>query len=213
MEVKNLSYYHSKNSAPFFQDLTFFLEPGKIHALHGKNGVGKTVLLNILSKKSPPHSVTKGEIIGKEKSFLVDQRFDQMLADQFSFEENLKFACLDRFPKLFAGFKNPIIDFNFLKKFQLNPSLPVHKLSGGQRQILAVLMALQKSKTILLLDEPTATLDEQNSYMVFEFLRNLAEQNMTILTTCHDRKLINHFANGKHLCLEIDAAGIRKLKN
>src|ERR1700722_5041615 len=187
MQINQLNFQHHKNAPLFFKDLSLYLEAGKIHALHGKNGTGKTVLLNILSRKSPPHSIIKGEILGGEKIFLVNQRFDQMIADQFSFEENLKFACMNRFPNLFSGLQQPKSYSNFLEKFHIDHSLPVYKPSGGQRQILALLMVLQRPTNILLLDEPTATLDEQNALMVFEFLKTLPQHNMTLLIVCHDR--------------------------
>jgi len=211
MQVKQLNFQHHKNGPLFFKDLTFSLERGRIHALHGKNGVGKTVLLNILSKKVPPHSITQGEIIGGEEVILVNQRFDQMIADKFSFEENLKFACMNRFPHLFSGLKQPNSYSDFLEKFPIDFAIPVHKLSGGQRQILALLMVLQRPTNVLLLDEPTATLDEQNSIMVFEFLKILIQHNMTFLVVCHDQELVNRYTTGQHFHLEIDSSGVRNL--
>ncbi len=212
MKVHQLSFQHHKNSPYFFKDLNFELEPGKMHALHGKNGMGKTVLLSLLSQKIPHQGVMTGQIIGAEHSVLVNQRFDQMIADQFSFEENLKFACMNRFPSPFLRLKNPHFCPDFLKQFHIDVSKPAGKLSGGQRQILALLMALQQKKTILLLDEPTATLDEQNAVVVFEFLKTLTTQNITLLVVCHQRELINQYANGHHFFLEMDAEGLRRLR-
>lgn len=211
MHVKQLSYQHHKHAPLFFDDLTFDLEPGQIHALHGKNGTGKTVLLNILARRISPHAIVNGEITGGENVCLVDQRFDRMIADQFSFEENLKFAAMDRFPSLFSGLKQPMNHSEFLEKFHIDISLPVHKLSGGQRQILALLMVLSRPTNILLLDEPTATLDEQNAVMVFEFLKTLVQRDMTLLVVCHDQELVNQYATGQHLHLHMDALGVRRL--
>lgn len=212
MQIHQLSFMHHKNAPYFFKDFSFDLKPGKMHALHGKNGMGKTILLNLLSRKIPPQGVMTGKIIGGENSILVNQRFDQMIADQFSFQENLKFACMDHFPSPFSRLRGPNFYPGFLKQFHIDLSKPASKLSGGQRQILALLMALQQKKNILLLDEPTATLDEQNAIIVFEFLKTLTEQDITLLVVCHDRDLINHYANGQHLFLEMDSNGLRKLR-
>ncbi|MGE5195990.1 MAG: ATP-binding cassette domain-containing protein, partial [Anaerolineae bacterium] len=57
MRVKNLYFQHFKQAPYFFKNLSLHLEPGLIHALHGKNGVGKSVLLNILSKKTEKEAV------------------------------------------------------------------------------------------------------------------------------------------------------------
>jgi ABC-type multidrug transport system ATPase subunit len=212
MQVQQLSFMHHKNAPYFFKDLSFTLAPGKLHALHGKNGVGKTILLNLLSRRVPPHSIVEGKIIGGENAILVHQRFDQMIADHFSFQENLKFACMSAFPHPFSRLKNPSFYPDFLEKFHIDITKPASKLSGGQRQILALLMVLQKERSILLLDEPTATLDEQNAILVFEFLTTLILQNATLLVVCHDHELVNRHTNGQHLYLEMGAKGVRELK-
>ncbi len=74
MQIHQLSFMHHKNAPYFFKDLSFNLEPGKMHALHGKNGMGKTVLLQLLSKKIPPYGIMQGQITGGENAILVNQR-------------------------------------------------------------------------------------------------------------------------------------------
>jgi energy-coupling factor transporter ATP-binding protein EcfA2 len=212
MQVHQLSFMHHKNAPYFFKDLSFTLAAGKLHALHGKNGMGKSVLLHLLSRKAPPQSIVAGRIIGGENAILVNQRFDQMIADQFSFQDNLKFACMSSFPHPFSRLKNPDFSPDFVEKFHIDPSKPASKLSGGQRQILALLMVLQKERSVLLLDEPTATLDEQNATLVFEFLTTLSLQNVTLLVVCHDRELMNRYVDGQHLYLEMGVNGLRELK-
>ncbi len=211
MQVTNLNYQHAKNTPFFFKNLSFELEKGHIHGLHGKNGMGKTVLLNLLSGKTPPQSVIDGEIIGSHKTMLVNQRFDKMIVEQFTFEENLKFALLKRFPHPFDKLKTPHLYLDILEKFNIDLNTPVSKLSGGERQILSLLMVLQKKVDILLLDEPTATLDEENAKLVFEFLHTLMEQKVTLLIVCHDRELLNQHVTGKHLQLTKSPCGLRNL--
>lgn len=212
MHVQNLCFQHKKNDPYFFENLSFDLAKGKIHALHGKNGIGKTVLFNLIGKKNYGHAVVTGEIKCEGAVSLVNQRFDLMIADQFSFEENLRFACMNTFPSPFASLKKPFYPFEpLLEKFHINFSMPAYRLSGGQRQILALLMVLQKNPQILLLDEPTATLDEENAIMVFEFLKTLTEKNLTFLVICHDKELIDRFTDGTRLALKMAASGCRYL--
>ncbi len=211
MEVHQLSFKHHRQGTNFFEDLSFSLERGKMHALHGKNGMGKTVLLNLLSGRIPREGLMTGSITGGGDAVLVNQRFDLMIADQFSFHENLKFACMSCFPNPFSRLKEPRFYPEFLKKFHIDVSKPVSKLSGGQRQVLSLMMVLQRKRNILLLDEPTATLDEQNAVIVFEFLKTLTHQGITLLVVCHDRTLVSRYANGCHLYLEMDEEGVRKL--
>lgn len=154
MLVNNLSFQHSKNSPYFFRDLTFKLEQGKMHALHGKNGMGKSVLLNILSKRCSPEAVIKGKIVGGDKIVLVNQRFDQMITDNFTFTENFQFACKSRFPSAVSGLKR----------------------SGFY------------------------------AVMVFEFLKTLLVNNMTLLVVCHDRDLVKKYTTG------LDMDGLRRVR-
>jgi len=213
MRVKNLCFQHHPEAPYFFKDLSFELEEGRIHALHGKNGMGKSVLLHILSRHIEPGALLTGEI-SEETAVLLSQQFDQTLVGPFTFLENLEFGSLAKFPSPFARLKILSIPEHFLElldRFHIDVNLPVHKLSGGQRQILALLMKLQRNPRLLLLDEPTATLDEQNAVMVFEFL--LKELNgVTMLIVCHDRELIHRYATGKHFRLEMAPSGTRQLQ-
>lgn len=214
MNINNLCFQHHKQAPYFFKGLSFALEEGLIHVLHGKNGVGKSVFLNVLSGNMDAEALVSGEIIS-EKVELMNQQFDQALVGQFTFLENMQFGSLGRFPSPFARLKNPshlmTDDYQtLLEKFHINLKLPVNKLSGGQRQILTLLMKLQRNAKVLLLDEPTATLDEQNAIMVFEFLKAL--KGVTILVVCHDQTLVAGYTTGKKLCIEIDNHGLRQLK-
>jgi ABC-type multidrug transport system ATPase subunit len=207
MHIKNLHFQHEKNGPYFFKDISFSLEPSKLNALHGKNGTGKTILLNILARKV---SIQSGELPNIKNPTLVNQRFDQMIADQFSFQDNLKFACMRKYPSSLSTLKTPTFTPSLIDKFHIDPSKPVYKLSGGQRQILSLLMVLQRPIDLLLLDEPTATLDTQNATLVFDFLSTL--QNITLLIVCHDKELIDRYTTGRKLSIEINSKGERDVK-
>src|SRR5581483_218231 len=84
----------------------------------------------------------------------------------------------------------------------IDMTTPAHLLSGGQRQILAIMMALQKPTRVLLLDEPTAALDNDNAQQVMAFLENItAELNLITLIICHDKELVVTY--GHHSCYEL----------
>jgi ABC-type lipoprotein export system ATPase subunit len=87
-------------------------------------------------------------------------------------------------------------------------------LSGGQRQILAILMALQKSASILLLDEPTAALDDKNSSMVMSFLNELlaTDKNLTVLIICHDKELVDTYAHSQYHQIEVHDDNTRTIE-
>ncbi len=211
MYASDLSFRHQKDAPYFFKNISFNLEQGKLHALHGKNGTGKSVLLSLLNEKMDPKSIVEGKIHTTGKTLLVNQCFDQMIADKFTFIENLQFACMEQYPSLIRPLNTPFFHLDFIEKFHIDITKPVYMLSGGQRQILALLMVIQKPVKILLLDEPTATLDEENALLVFEFLRILTERNITILVVCHDRELVSGYVTGQNLYMIKKENGLRTI--
>lgn len=205
-KAKNICYSHPQDQRPFFQNLGITLDPFRLHALHGKNGTGKSVLLNLLSGSIP----YTGFWNGREKTRLMHQRYDQLIADHFSFHENLQFAhisVLPQFKRLKAAYYLP----DFIERFQIDFNKPVSQLSGGQRQILALVMALQKPVELLLLDEPTAALDEHNAQLVFEFL-SILQHTVTLLVVCHDSDLLAKYTTGSTLQLCVHEDNTRYLQ-
>lgn len=79
------------------------------------------------------------------------------------------------------------------QSFNIPLDIPIELLSGEQRQVLAILTMLQRTSSLLLLDEPTATLDEENSHLVMRCITSLAEvQKITVLMITHDRSLLTY---------------------
>lgn len=216
--VKNLSLNFGRG--PFFADVSLQMASGKLHTLSGKNGSGKSTFLGALrgniscqgtiEMSGVSYAFSDGEL--KRKIIYISQRYDEMIADQFSFKDNLRFAHVSCRPslwkKLFSSPSFPLL----LDRFEIDYDQPVRLLSGGQRQILALLMALQKQPKMILLDEPTATLDSTNARMVFQFLRALMEEvELTALVICHDHELVDSFRNGSSFNIQIGERGVRYL--
>ena len=223
LQVKNFSLSFGKQS--FFQDLSFELKKGSLHTLAGKNGSGKSTLLAALRGDllaelqgtveiaGMPYPISNQEAL-RQNIALISQRFDEMIADQFSFLQNLKFAQFPSQPSLWKGFKKTPFLPTFIERFGIEYDKPVRLLSGGQRQVLALLMALQKKPSILFLDEPTATLDPTNARMVFQFLTALIEEfELTALVICHDQELAASYRSGSSFQIEVNECGLRYLSS
>jgi len=83
---------------------------------------------------------------------------------------------------------------SLIEKYGIDYNIPVSLLSGGQRQILSILMVLERSPKILLLDEPTAALDEENTQLVMDFLQDLCKhQGLTIIAIVHSHELVEKY--------------------
>ena len=118
LEIKNLHFKFAPQAPYFFKDLTVSFEKGRIHFIRGFNGAGKSTLFRLLRGKLEKQEVVQGQIVvggnvqmletGKEQYSalntinMVQQKFDVMLADQLSFEQNLRLANLPAQPGLAA---------------------------------------------------------------------------------------------------------------
>lgn len=208
MNIKGLTFSFDKNGDYFFKNESVTFDDGEVHFIEGDNGVGKSTFFSILSGKTSQSSLLELSVSLQNKvydasgnqlpgSFVsqvhtVYQQYDTMIADRFTVMENLQLANLPIYP----GLKRlpQATMFELIEKMSIDITKPAYLLSGGQRQLLAILMALQKPTKILLLDEPTATLDKHNAQLIMQILHQLAGQlKVTMLIICHDKQLVANY--------------------
>lgn len=164
--------------------------------LIGKNGSGKSTLFNVITGKNKDFQGDVeffGENINslshKEKSklfFLINQNPMSTTVDELTVLENLTLTIGDFVAK--EKFTN------ILKEVGLEKHIKhlVKNLSGGQRQILALLIAKYRKTKLLLLDEPFAALDPNNVSIATEVIKDLWKSGTTIFFITHDMEYIEN---------------------
>jgi general nucleoside transport system ATP-binding protein len=173
------------------------LQRGEIHALLGENGAGKSTLMNILYGLYRPDG---GEILleGRRVSFssakeaieagigMVHQHF--MLIPVMTVAENI---VLGHEPVRGGVFlderaaRRRVEDVARTFKFAVDPDARVDEITVGQQQRVEIMKALYRNADILILDEPTAVLTPQEASDLFEILRTLAQEGISIIFISH----------------------------
>lgn len=177
------------------------LEKHKVTCLVGQSGSGKTSLLRLLNKLIT-HDY--GEILYK----------DQPLNDIESVDLRREIVMLPQAPAIFNGSikDNLLIGLKFsekppasdseldevLKIVNLNKTLDqdAEKLSGGEKQRVALGRVMLMKPEVLLLDEPSSALDEETEHIIIKALVNYTKENSkTLIMVTHSKKIAHHFAD------------------
>lgn len=227
--LQDINFKFKPQEQPFFHDVHMEFDSGAIYFIQGKNGVGKSTFFSILQGTTPRNAVLTGKISfdGTEFSIknncmdntitskvkTVVQDINKMIINAMTIEENLRLAHLPKYPHLLP-LAHDITIPTLIKEFGItNLKKNVQQLSGGQKQILAIIMALQKPTQILLLDEPTAALDEKNTHMVMQFLTNLAKTlNLIVMIITHDKELTVTYPQNRTVTIVMNKAGVRTIE-
>ncbi len=199
LEVRDLSVTYDAGAAgarPALRGVSFALEPGDFLVVLGPNGSGKTTLLNALS--GSPGAQVKGTIRWRARSVAGDpphirsrtlSRVYQHPAQGSCSHLTLREHCV--FSQLVKG-KRGVTWTRVAEALDsagttLNPDQHVRTLSGGQRQLFTLLLGVLSEPELLLLDEPTASLDRRYEELVLKTVEGYAAdpEHVTILVT-HD---------------------------
>ncbi|MEZ5069946.1 MAG: sugar ABC transporter ATP-binding protein [Bacteroidales bacterium] len=178
------------------KDVSFSVAPGEIHALVGENGAGKSTLMKILSGALPKDA---GEIrIGGEPVDIRSTHHSKSLGVGILYQEFSLVPDLTVAENIFLGhFRSGSAWMNRAKLqreaselirsigFDLDPSLPVHKLSIAHQQIVEIAKALSEEVQILLLDEPSAVLGSHEVQTLFRLLGDLKSRGVSIVYISH----------------------------
>lgn len=210
IEAKKIAFAYQKKSNNILTDASINLESGNIYFLCGKNGSGKTTFVNILLgllKEQSGQIFINGRNV---KKIRAGKRADK-IGYIFQNPDLQLFAptVLDEiyFPYKFAKIKNENIDIkiqNLLKEFNLinlENRFP-QTLSGGEKQRLALATILSREIEFLILDEPTASIDENGKIYLSNFINKFKENGGGILIISHDEEFLDYIKVDKKMSIK-----------
>lgn len=206
LEMKNITKQFPGVKA--LNDVSFRVAAGEIHCLVGENGAGKSTLMKVLSGVYP-HGDYTGEILfaGKEQKFR-GIRDSENAGIAIIYQELALVSEMTVYENIFLGHeikKGFRVDWNetikratqMLKKVRLNinPAIKVRDLGVGKQQLVEIAKALSRDVKLLILDEPTAALNEDDSKNLLDLMRELKHQGVTSILISHKLKEVIEIAD------------------
>lgn len=206
LELKNIS--KSFPGVKALHNVSLRFTPGQVHALCGENGAGKSTLMNIISGNLQPD---EGKIFINGEELKIENVFhaqslgigivyqERSLVDALSVAENI-------FPSNQPKNKYGFIDYGELNKrtaallseLHLPGILPktiTGSLSSSQKGMIEIAKALAKKPSLLILDEPTASLTHEETEVLFSIIRQLKQNNTSIIYISHRMAEISEIAD------------------
>ena len=209
LRLENISkyYYNSSNVTCALRKINLDFKIGEFVAITGESGSGKTTLLNLISGLD---SYEDGEMYYGEKqtSYFDDEDWEKYRKEEIAFifqHYNLidSFTVLENVAVsyIIEGYKPQEAKKKAREILKLvGLSNVVHKkaikLSGGQKQRLSIARALAKETNIIVADEPTGNLDDENGKSILELLKKVSKDKLVIVVT-HNLAQIEPFITRK----------------
>jgi len=187
-------------------DVSFNVRSGEVHAIVGENGAGKSTLMKILAGSYQPD---QGEIqMRGEKVAFNNPRDSYAAGISIIYQEFYKFPALSVVANIFAGREHT--DLGFLNEGQMRSraqavldrmgveidlNAAVRDLSVADQQLVEIAKALVYEGTLVIMDEPNSALTDRETKALFEIIRRLKEQGITILYVSHRMEEVSQISD------------------
>lgn len=206
IEIKNL--YKKFGSKVLFDNLNINIESSKMTFMYGESGCGKTTLINtigLIEKYDQGEIIYDGYIPKSNKDIRIMRRDkigfifqDFGLIENETVKDNFNLLYKRKLDKKNDGKIMDCLNILGLKDYI---DRPIHELSGGEQQRVAIAKIIYKDPDIILADEPTASLDDDNKRVVLNYLKQLSQKGKTVIIVTHDKSILNYGDN--HLDLDL----------
>lgn len=206
LEMKNITKEFPGVKA--LSNVSFRVAEGEIHGLVGENGAGKSTLMKVLSGVYPFGSYRGDILFGGETQKFFGIRDSEKAGIAIIYQELALVPEMAVYENIFLGNeikKGLVVDWNetikrageVLKKVRLdvNPATRVRDLGVGKQQLIEIAKALSKNVKLLILDEPTAALNEDDSENLLNLLRELKRHGVTCILISHKLKEVIEIAD------------------
>ena len=217
LELKNVKkvYVVKNEKVMALNDVSYTFEMNNFYGIMGHSGSGKTTLISILGLLESFDSGTY-LINGEEVKDFDNNKISKIRRDYIGFV--FQDFYLDEYLNVYENVMLPLITHKELSKEMKNEMVIEaltkvgivdrknhfpSQLSGGEKQRVAIARALINNPKIILADEPTGNLDEDNEKMIFQILKDLSKEGKCVIVVSHSNEIKSYadkiikIANGK----------------
>lgn len=194
VELKNVSKKY--NDQYIFKNINLQVKDHEMLAIVGQSGCGKSTLLNIIGLLDKPDNGTVSlfdnqnvKPFTRQSQKILKNDIGYLFQNYALIENETIYYNLDIVLKRQKN-KEELMT-NVLKQVGLDIDLhkKIYQCSGGEQQRIALARLLLKPCRLILADEPTGNLDENNKIKIFEILKGLYKQGKTVIIVTHDKEL------------------------
>lgn len=195
IEIKNLNFSYNKEKV--LSNINLNYESKDFLAIVGPNGGGKSTLLKLIlgiiksNNQIFLQNISLKDIGYVPQNTLANPNFPVRV------QEVVMMGRIDKKRFGFYTKKDKELALLALEKVGMRNfwDKKINELSGGQRQRVFIARAIVSDCKLLILDEPTASIDTKGSVQIFELLQNLHKNNIGIIVICHDLNIVLAYAN------------------
>lgn len=195
LHTKNIGYWYTNNPDDYlFKDVNLSFERGKIYAILGQSGSGKTTFLSLLAGLDSPKAgkiylddkdINKSGLSNYRKNAVSTIFQAYNLMTYMTARQNVQTALEITNTTVDNAKIEELFELVGISKEMIDK--PVLQLSGGQQQRVAIVRALATNHDIIIADEPTGNLDEETTQDIVNIFKDIAhQQNKTVIIVTHE---------------------------
>lgn len=195
LHTKNIGYWYTNNPDDYlFKDVNLSFERGKIYAILGQSGSGKTTFLSLLAGLDSPKAgkiylddkdINKSGLSNYRKNTVSTIFQAYNLMTYMTARQNVQTALEITNTPVDNAKIDELFELVGISKEMIDK--PVLQLSGGQQQRVAIVRALATNHNVIIADEPTGNLDEEITQDIVNIFKDIAhQQNKTVIIVTHE---------------------------